>query len=93
MNGFDLQTRTRMAKAFAVCFIMFAVPAIQLMFIHHFNLPLGVATLIVFPSLLSLLPLVVAMNEKSAEKKLRERAQRLEAYRASPQSHILHLND
>jgi hypothetical protein len=65
----------------------------QLTFIRHFDIPLGVATLIVFPSLFSLFPLVVAMNQKSAEEKLQERAKRIQAYRASPESHILHLSD
>lgn len=96
MKGIDLQTRIRMAKAFAIAFVvfvLFAVIALQLTFIRHFDIPLGVATLIVFPSLFSLLPLVGVINQKSAEKKLQERTQRIEAYRASPQSHILHLND
>ncbi len=96
MKGIDLQTRMTVAKAFAIAFVvfvLFAVIAMQLTFIRHFDIPLGVAICIVFPSLFSLFPLVIAMNEKSAKETLQERAQRIEAYRASPASHILHLSD
>jgi hypothetical protein len=96
MKVIDQQTRINMAKSFAIAFVvfvLFAVIAMQLTFIRHFDIPLGVAICIVFPSLFSLFPLVVAMNEKSAKEKLQERAQRIEAYRASPESHVLHLSD
>ncbi len=96
MEAIDLQTRIKMAKAFAIAFmvfLVFAIIAMQLTFIRHFDIPLGVATIVVFPSLFSLFPLVVAMNQKSAEKTLQERTQRIEAYRASAESHILHLSD
>jgi uncharacterized membrane protein YdfJ with MMPL/SSD domain len=93
MKGIDLQTRIRMAKTLAICLLAFAILAIQLAFFHRLMIPLGVATILVFSSLLSFLPLVVALNQKSAERKLQERTQRIDAYRASPESHILCLND
>lgn len=38
-----------------------------------------------------LLPLFVAMAIREGKRQAAERARRLEAYRASPESHLLHL--
>jgi len=81
-----------MAKTFEVC-LGLVVVAIQIAFYRYLRVPLGMAAVLVFSSLIPLLLSVFAMNRKGAEKKCQARTQRIEACRASPQSHILHLND
>jgi ABC-type glycerol-3-phosphate transport system permease component len=93
MKRIDSQTRLKMVQAFIILFVMLAFPIFRLVFADRSEIPFALCVLIMLPSLFSLLPLVVMKGQQRRNKKSFERAQWLEEYRMSPESHLLHLND
>jgi len=93
MKGIDSQTRHKMAQAFTILFVALCYPTFRLMFTHRTMIPFALYVLIVLPSLFALLPLAVMKSQQRQKNRLHERSQWLEAYKASPESHLLHLNN
>jgi hypothetical protein len=93
MKDIDSQTRRKMVQAFTILFVALSYPTFRVMLMHRSLVPSALYVLIVLPSLFALLPLAVMKSQQRLQNRLRERAQWLEAYKASPESHLLHLND
>jgi hypothetical protein len=94
MQRIEPETRRKMARSWGIATALFAIPCARAFFlIPSVDNLSPLLLLIVAPLLISCLPLVVAYGAAKQTRHAAARANWREAYRESPKSHVLHLND
>ncbi len=93
MKAIEQETKRKMAWAWCISLIAIAFPTARLMFSDHSMIPFAVCVLIILPLICASFPLVIQWGQERGVRIAAERARKLETYRASPKSHLLHLND
>ena len=94
MKSIQPETRRRMAFAWTISLMMLSITCIPIAFRDHEFILTLIGTLVVFPLLMAALPFsVLHFGKDRAERAALERTRGVEAYRSSPESHLLHLND
>ena len=94
MQRIEPETRRKMARSWGIATALFAIPCARAFFlIPSVDNLSPLILLIVAPLLIACLPLIVAYGAAKQTGHAAARASWREAYRASPESHLLHLND
>ncbi|WP_213807089.1 hypothetical protein [Granulicella sp. dw_53] len=92
MKAINSELKRKMALAGGISFVMFGPTQFKAMFADHSMIPLSVAFLIGVSLMFSALPFGVEWGKQRAVRQALETDHWRESYKASPESHLLHLN-
>jgi hypothetical protein len=80
-----------MATAFFCMFVALGFPTFRVMFSDHAFVAWGIAFLVIASGLASCFPLLIEWSTARRARFLADRARWRDEYKASPESHLLHL--
>jgi hypothetical protein len=84
------ETKRKMLQAWGIGMAAFIAPASVA---YRTSILAAIETIVVLPLFLAAFPAIMQFSLNRGARNAKARARRLEEYRASPESHLLHLND